>query len=289
MHRAGKESGFTMVELAVVLTIVALLLTSLMYTFSAQVDQRNVEETRRRLEQARELILSYAIVNGRLPCPSRCSGWPNCTTTSAEVRDATTGACTQGGVDDYYGGTVAAGPTMGGLLPAQTIGYQQVDPGGFALDAWGNRIRYAVAKLNTGCAVTPPPNTILFTHAANLKTYGVSCQPNDLLVCKSSNGITGGACGGAANQIMSQSLVVAIVFSTGKNGATSNASGPCPVACDEATNVKTNTTVSPTINPVFVLHPPTASDFVYGEFDDLMLWIPVGELYGRLISAGVLP
>ena len=26
-----------------------------------------------------------------------------------------------------------------------------------------------------------------------------------------------------------------------------------------------------------------------GEFDDLVLWIPVGLLYGRMIAAGVLP
>ena len=26
-----------------------------------------------------------------------------------------------------------------------------------------------------------------------------------------------------------------------------------------------------------------------GEFDDLMVWIPAGQLYGRMIAAGVLP
>ena len=66
-----RSRGFSLVELAVVLTIVTLLLSSLMYTLSAQVEQRNAEETRRRLEQARELILSFAIANGRLPCPAR--------------------------------------------------------------------------------------------------------------------------------------------------------------------------------------------------------------------------
>ncbi len=48
-------SGFTLVELAVVFTIVALILASAMYTLSAQIEQRNFEDTRRRLEQAREL------------------------------------------------------------------------------------------------------------------------------------------------------------------------------------------------------------------------------------------
>ena len=40
-----RSPGFTLVELAVVLTIVAFLLASLMYTFSAQIDQRNLDAT----------------------------------------------------------------------------------------------------------------------------------------------------------------------------------------------------------------------------------------------------
>ena len=278
-----RHRGFTLVELAVVMTIVVLLLGSLLYTLSAQSDQRNVDETRRRLDQARELLLSYAVVNGRLPCPARCANWPSCTTTSAETRDAA-GNCTSGGIVDYYGGLLAGG-AMGGLLPALTIGAQNVDASGFAVDAWGNRIRYAVAQTTTGCTVAPPAGTKLYTHAGNLRTYGVACQPNDLLVCKSATGASAANCGGAVNQIMSQSLVVALVFSTGKNGSTS----PNGAGVDEATNVKTNALLAPVINPVFVWHSRTDSGFANGEFDDQVTWITVGELYGRLIAAGVLP
>jgi prepilin-type N-terminal cleavage/methylation domain-containing protein len=261
------RQGFTLVELAVVLAIVALLLSSLMYTLSAQIEQRNFEETRRRLDQARDLVFAFAIVNGRLPCPARSNSG------GFETRDAA-GNCTSAGVDDYYGGTIAAGVT-GGLLPAGTVGYQQVDSGGFALDAWQRRIRYAVAKTNTNCSTAPPANTRLFTHAANLKTYGLSCQPNDLVVCKSATGITASACGGAGNQIMTQDLVVAIIVSTGKNGATGG------TGADEAANLNGD--------PVFVFHTATPSAAVNGEFDDQFTWIIVGELYGKLIAAGVLP
>lgn len=263
--------GFSLVELAMVLFIVGLLMLSLMSTLSSQIEQRNIEDTRRRLEQARELVLSFLIINGRLPCPARS------TSAGAEARDAATGNCTSGGVEDYYGGTLAGGAT-GGLLPAQTIGFQQVDSSGFAVDAWQNKIRYAVTKTNTGCTTSPPANTRLFTHAANLKTYGVACQPDDLLVCKSATGITASACGGAANQVMSQSLIVAIIFSTGKNGALGGA------GADEAANLNTSS-----IDPIFVYHTPTSSSATNGEFDDQFLWITVGEVYGKLIAAGTLP
>lgn len=274
--------GFSLVELAVVMAIVAFLLGGLMYTLSAQTEQRNFEETRRRLDQARELILAFAIVNGRLPCPARS------TSAGAEVRvldtdpvPANRGKCQDaGGVVDYYGGT--PGGVVGGLLPAATIGYQQVDSGGFAVDAWQNRIRYAVANPVTNCSGSS--NIPHFTYAINMKANGITCQPDDLQVCKSATGIpaplpapssTASACGATVNQIMTQDLVVAIVFSTGKNGTTGG------TGLDEAANLNGDR--------VFVWHTPTPSTAANGEFDDQFTWITVGELYGKLIAAGVLP
>lgn len=264
-------AGFTLTELAVVLAIVALLLGGLLYTLSAQTDQRNFEETRRRLELARELVLAFAITNGRLPCPARSAATAAPVTVAGdEVRDAS-GNCIGDAVTDYYGG--ASGGVTLGLLPARTIGFQTVDSSGFAVDAWNNRIRYVVANLITACSGSS--TTPHFTNATNLKANGITCQPSDLLVCKSATGITPTACGGAANQIMSQSLVVAIIYSTGKNGTTGG------TGLDEAANLNGDR--------VFVYHTPTPADAANGEFDDQLAWITVGELYAKLIAAGQLP
>jgi hypothetical protein len=119
----------------------------------------------------------------------------------------------------------------------------------------------------------------MYTSKSYLQSYGISCQPNDLLICKSGTGISTTDCGSASNQIMATSLVVGIVFSTGKNGATAGAPGAAGV--DEAANLNGDR--------VFVFHPPTPSDFANGEFDDQFTWITVGELYGRMVAAGVLP
>jgi len=262
-----KAKGFTLVELAVSLAIVSILLTGMAFTLSAQLERRDFEETRRRVEQARELLLAFALVNGRLPCPARS------TSAGVEARDALTGHCTSGGLEDYYGGTLASG-VQGGLLPAATIGYQQVDGAGFATDAWHNRLRYAVSRSldPASCTVVAQPH---FVHRANLQANGMRCQPDDLLVCKSGIGVGGAGCGGAANQIMSRGTVAAIVFSTGRNGVGGAAS------IDEALNLDGNAT--------FVYHTPTPREAFSGEFDDQFTWITVGELYGRLISAGILP
>jgi hypothetical protein len=40
---------------------------------------------------------------------------------------------------------------------------------------------------------------------------------------------------------------------------------------------------------VFVWHTPSPAGAAGGAFDDQMTWITVGELYAKLIAAGVLP
>ena len=117
----------------------------------------------------------------------------------------------------------------------------------------------------------------MFTSKTLLQTYGVSCQPNDLIVCKTATGISGTDCASATDRIMAPSSVVAIVFSTGKNYALNTAGN----GTDEAANLDA-------ANRVFVWHTPTDNS-AGNEFDDQMTWIPVWELYGRLVSAGQLP
>jgi prepilin-type N-terminal cleavage/methylation domain-containing protein len=253
--RARRERGFTLTELAVVFTIISLLLATAMYTLSAQTDQRNFEETRRRLEAARELVLAFALVNGRLPCPA----------------SATTGAAA--GMEAPAGGGTCTSPgPYGGWLPARTIGFQVADAAGNAIDAWGNAIRYAVSAATPTCATTPA--TPHFTNTANLRSNGITCQPSDLVVCQSATGITSTTCGSAVS-LTNVNTLVAVVFSTGRNGAT-GASG-----IDEAANLNGDR--------VFVWHTLTPAGATNGEFDDQMTWITVGELYAKLIAAGLLP
>lgn len=257
MRHARDRAGFSLVEMAVVLAILGLLLVTAMYTLQAQQEQRAREETQRRLEHAREAILGYAVANGRLPCPA--SG------ATGVQSEATAGA---GDCTSYVG-----------FLPAITIGFQPVDTSGFAIDAWNNRIRYAVAQNISDCTGAAPH----FTSKANLKANGMGCRPSDnqLLICKSTQSTPApavGDCGPAdnSNTVTNKGTVVVVIFSTGPNFATATGARP-----DEDENTDGDT--------LFISHTPQPAGASGGEYDDLMVWIPVGVLYGRLSSAGVLP
>ena len=284
MRRRRLTLGFTLVELAMALFVIALLMGTVMYTLSAQNDQRMRTDTLRSLDDAKELLITFAIVNGRLPCPASTS------TNGAEADlplGSGSGACTSGYI---------------GYLPARVIGFQPQDGSGYGLDAWNNRIRYAVSitvPANSGAAPptatprvcrpvspTTPPIAPHFTNKTNLKTNGIDCAPSDLVVCSSSSGITPSTCG-AATPVTNQQVVAAVIWSQGKNFASSRYLGVQGQAGDdERVN---NKTVSNSNNPVFVAHTPAPAGAAGGEFDDLLTWIPAGQLYGRLVAAGVLP
>jgi len=110
--------GFTLVEMAMVLMIVGLLLGGLVPTISAQMETQRNSETRRQLNEIKEALIGYAVINNHLPCPadgSIATGQPN-----AGVMKSSCGTSANGGV-----------------LPWVTLGVSETD-------AWGRRYSYRV-------------------------------------------------------------------------------------------------------------------------------------------------
>ncbi|HWS13359.1 MAG TPA: type II secretion system protein [Rhodocyclaceae bacterium] len=247
----SRQRGFTLVELAIVLLIVAVLIGGLMVPLSAQMDIRNRAETDRTLADAREALLGYAAANGRLPCPA----------STASNGRASPESCGAGGQ------CVCTNP-HDGLLPAVTLGLQPTDSQGYAIDAWNNRIRYAVTGANAWAFTSS--GTAGLRNA--VQAAGFASLAPDLLVCASSTGITATACGGAGNEL--STTAAAVLVSTGRNGPASN-------GADEAANLDGNR--------VFVSHVATAAGGANGEFDDIVTWLSPNILYNRLITAGQLP
>lgn len=69
-NRFDTQSGFSLVEMAVVLAIVGLVIGGLMIPLSAQMDLRNYNETKQKVTVINEAVIGFTILNGRLPCPT---------------------------------------------------------------------------------------------------------------------------------------------------------------------------------------------------------------------------
>lgn len=123
-----RNNGFSLVELAIVLVIVALLASGLLVGIAAQRNAAENIDAQRQLENIREALLGYAMANGRLPCPAKAD-LPN---TDDEAGKALSPPCD--------------GLLQHGVLPWKTLGLPETDP-------WGRRFTYFVSSSDS--AATP--------------------------------------------------------------------------------------------------------------------------------------
>jgi type II secretory pathway pseudopilin PulG len=247
----ANQTGFTLIEQAVSLTVIALLLGTVIVPLQTQIGNRKADETRRMLELAQEMLLGFAAANGYFPCPA---------TVSSNGQEPA-------GTDHVLGNC----PTWHGFLPAALLGYRPTDAQGFALDAWdaaSNRIRYAVSPSTIG-GVDRALTRVNGMRMAPIATIGVTPLFH---VCQSGNGVTANDCGTA---VTLASNAAVMVWSAGANALTGGKSA------HEAQNPNPN---GGSVDRIFVsrIH----SDAPGHEFDDLVSWIPATTLVSRIISAG---
>jgi prepilin-type N-terminal cleavage/methylation domain-containing protein len=147
-----RNSGFSLVELAIVLIIVALLTGGLLLGVSAQRNASEYAEAQRQLDSVREALLGYAMANGRLPCPAQA----NLPSTDANAGVARTPPCDNA--------------LQHGVLPWATLGVPQNDP-------WGRRLTYYASSAFTGSVAAGTLASFALTTTgsyANIKANGAS-------------------------------------------------------------------------------------------------------------------
>lgn len=245
-------TGFTLTELAVVVVVVGLLLGGLLLTLEAQQIARTTAETRQILQNAHDAVIGFAVRNGRLPCPATPGS------NGAEVvlpsPPNPPGSCSN----------------TKGFLPAATLGLGPTDAFSYLLDAWGNRVRYAVTTTDSNA----------YTTAGKMREKAFNVGATDLLlICPSANASA------AASQTACPSgggiPTPAVIFSTGKNGAGG------PVSFDEIENTD-DFFLASNSDTIFVTHELTTAEAASGVFDDVVIWVSPNILYHRMISAGAL-
>jgi type II secretory pathway pseudopilin PulG len=255
--------GFSLVELAIAVFIMALLLGSLIVPLKSQVESRKTDETQRMLDQAREALIGFVAANGFFPCPADTGGGAE----SAGFNHATAAATT-------CPAAVTGTNVYAGFLPATTLGFTPVDASGYALDAWGlqqNRIRYAVAN-GTINGVTQPFTRIIGMRTATMGSILAAPATTLLNVCRT------GANATCATADMLSSNTIAVIWSLGANAPT-GATAP-----HEDKNARSALT---SYTRLYVQ--AERSDVAGSIFDDQLTWVGPPMLFSKLIAAGQLP
>jgi|SRR5438132_3898733 len=283
-----RSKGFSLVELAVALAIIALLIAGALIPLSTQMDVRNVADTRRSMESMREAIIGFAQANGRLPCPA--DGTIPAGGTDASGRPAGSEQLTPATLPPP---STAACTNSFGVVPWTTLGVPETD-------GWGRRFSYWVSPIFAdGIGVTP-------ASAAFNNTFPIAQNPacnapipvptqSSFALC-SQGSFTVNTRKESDHSVTAVGLVLpAVIISHGKNGfgAYTPGGGPrraVPAGTDEAANATDagTTFFSRTPTPsVSGCNDAAAGPFC--EFDDIVMMISSSALIARMVAAGRLP
>lgn len=126
-HLKRHQTGFSLLEMAVVLVILGLLLGGLLGPLSEQQRNKAQNQVEQQLTEIENALLGFAAANGRLPCPASAA------TNGQEARNGTNN-CT----------------SEHGFVPTITLGLQgKTDTNMRLLDPWLVPIRYSLSSVGT--------------------------------------------------------------------------------------------------------------------------------------------
>lgn len=259
------QRGFSLVELAIVLIIVALLSGGMLVTLSTSRDIARATDAQKQLATISDALLGFAAANGRLPCPASAASDGAESFCTNNVGAATCGVELLTPAPDHG----RCNNPFDGFLPAKTLGITPTDAQGYALDPWNNRIRYAVSSADDG-------TNFIFTGKDKIKAAWATPPLPDagklLRVCSTASGATGAGATAECQTAPPSTLAdkaVAVIYSRGANG------GAAPTSADEIENGDNDRLfVSTTSSP---------------SYDDVVSWLSPNLLYNRMISSGRLP
>lgn len=262
--KLGKNKGFTLIELAMVLFIVSLLLGAILTPLATSIEQENRQQAEDMLEEIRDTLIGYAIINGRLPCP--------------DCPDSAVGTCNAGspndGIEDRSGSPLTCRTSFGNL-PWVDLQVDENDP-------WGNHVTYQVSS-----DYSRDSNT----SACGTETVGVSFE----LCTVGTIDVRGAYSASYSGNPDIADNVVAIVISHGKNYLDQTQQnqevenyGRNPVNPDTGSNILSSYTATDYDGNVFIKRDYSQSndDITY---DDLMIWVSPNTLMNKMVSAGKLP
>ncbi len=127
----SSRGGFTLIEIAIVLTVIGILLSGGLFAVTPIVQQAAVTETKAKMDVVRTALLTYVIARGCLPCPAA----GNLASGAANAGEALNDAGFP-----YTGCSATGCDLISGAVPWRNMGLAEAE----VTDAYGNRFTYAV-------------------------------------------------------------------------------------------------------------------------------------------------
>jgi len=271
VNKIKNSSGFTLIEIAVVLVIVGLLLGSFIGSITQRIETTQRESTKKQLKDIKLALLGFASANGRLPCPA---------TTSSNGFEA-----------PFTGSTTATPCTLQhGFIPGKTLGIDGAyNRDNLLVDVWQNPIRYSVTTSNSNAFTTP----YTAPGAGGMRDVGIANLSPNLFICDADS-TQANTCDASVTTLIDNAPF--IVLSLGKDGSdfvTNTApnsdqgenAGEATVAANAAGENVAYTVGS---GNAFVSKSYSSNSATAGQFDDLIVWESPYILYSRMLEAGQL-
>ena len=271
MHRPQRQTGFTLVEIAIVVLVVSILLGYTVAMFPVQQELKQYREVDREMDAIIEHLIGYAQVNGRLPCPD----------TNGDINGTGVGVLDgREDTDDLVGGVEPDNcKAFYGFVPSGTIGMTgDLDDGFNLVDPWGQPYRYHVSPIDVG-----GDGLIDLVSPGGVRLEGLANVGGalNLVICSDSTnpGANDTVCtGGAPETIVADAAVV--IYSSGKDRAgAAFASNIQNENRDDFQDGRNDLVYTAGIR----------SDVANAEYDDKVRWISPSLLFSKMIQAEQLP
>jgi len=293
----SKQTGFTLIEIAIALIIVSILLGYTVAMLPRQQELKQYRAVKRQMDEIVEALIGFAQVNGRLPCPAI----PN----SSGVEDLDNDGTLPDGCNNY-----------GGFVPVNTLGLNgRLNDDSLLQDPWGNPYRYYVTNVDFDVDQRSD-----FVIPGEMRAVGLVDSDNDryidldgrYLICHDPGDTDDpdNMCLDADNEVFGRFTAFGggpasryagapfVLLSQGKNWNQVAAAG------DELENSGSNTTALLDLGmaagpsaATYVLKNVAANETVFvrrrsgmaDDFDDVVRWVSPSILFSRMIQAGQLP
>ncbi len=253
------EVGFTLAEMAVVVSIIAILMTMGLSAATSVMQNSQRTATKEKLTFVKDALTAYFLTNKRMPCPDTGSNIGNAGRDGLENRAV-------GGVNPDV---TSACSSSFGTVPYVTLGISRSQ----ALDAYGNFLSYRLDTLrgwhlvSTFNLVENPPGSGTFVCQVPGINFPPIPPPTPLAVNSAP----------ATEEITSAALVV---ISHGANGLGAWNTGPDNVLSRNPLPLTANELGNTLQNPAA---PAAYRSYVYSDvdanpFDDMLVFVGFGEL-----------